>query len=52
VPEAEIRRRWWNADVESIRLDTADRLTQGRGSRGIVDPALPDELRAQGIGEQ
>jgi hypothetical protein len=28
--------RWWDADVESIRLDTADRLTQGRGSRGIV----------------
>jgi formylglycine-generating enzyme required for sulfatase activity len=51
VPEAEVRRRWWDADVESIRLDTADRLTQGRGSRGIVDPALPDELRARGIGD-
>ena len=33
------RRRWWDADVDSIRADAADRLQQGRGARGIVDPA-------------
>jgi hypothetical protein len=51
MPEVDERRRWWNADVESVRLDTADRLTQGRGARGIVDPGLPEELRTRGIGE-
>jgi formylglycine-generating enzyme required for sulfatase activity len=51
MPEVDECRRWWNADVESVRLDTADRLTQGRGARGIVDPGLPEELRTRGIGE-
>jgi formylglycine-generating enzyme len=43
------RRRWWEADIESIKNDVASRLEEGRGSRGIVDPALPAELKAEGI---
>jgi len=43
------RRRWWEADIESIKNDVASRLEEGRGSRGIVDPALPADLKAEGI---
>lgn len=43
--------RWWNPDLESIAADTADRLQQGRGARGIVDPGLPDEAKRAGIGD-
>ena len=43
--------RWWNPDLESIAADTADRLQQGRGARGIVDPGLPDEAKRAGIEE-
>lgn len=50
-PEMADRRRWWDADVESIRYDTADRLQQGRGSRGIVDPQLPADLKAEGLAD-
>ena len=49
VPDVATRRRWGDADIESIRADAADRLMQGRGARGIVDPQLPDELKAKGI---
>jgi len=49
APDREERLRWGDADIESIRADTSDRLMQGRGSRGIVDPQLPAELRAKGI---
>ncbi len=45
------RRRWWEADIESIKNDVASRLEEGRGARGIVDPALPAELKAEGITE-
>jgi formylglycine-generating enzyme required for sulfatase activity len=45
------RRRWWEADIESIKNDVASRLEEGRGSRGIVDPALPADLKAEGITE-
>jgi formylglycine-generating enzyme required for sulfatase activity len=48
-PEMAARHRWWNADVDSIRADAADRLREGRGARGLVDPALPDELKAEGL---
>jgi formylglycine-generating enzyme required for sulfatase activity len=51
APPTDQQARWWNADVESIAADTADRLQQGRGARGIVDPNLPDEAKQAGIGE-
>ncbi|MFM9197132.1 MAG: formylglycine-generating enzyme family protein, partial [Planctomycetia bacterium] len=49
VPDVAIRRRWGDADIDSIRSDAADRLMQGRGARGLVDPQLPAELKAKGI---
>lgn len=45
------RRKWWEADVESIKNDVASRLEEGRGSRGIVDPKLPADLKEEGITE-
>ncbi len=51
TPPIDQQTRWWNADVESIRADAADRLQQGRGARGIVDPGLPAEAKQAGIGE-
>jgi formylglycine-generating enzyme len=50
-PELAERRRWWEADVESIRNDVASRLEEGRGSQGIVDPQLPADLKEEGITE-
>jgi len=49
VPDIAERRRWGDADIDSIRADTADRLQQGRGARGIVDPKLPADAKAEGI---
>ena len=49
VPDVAERRRWGDADIESIRADAADRLMQGRGSRGLVDPKLPADAKAAGI---
>jgi len=53
TPPADLaeRRKWWEADVESIKNDVASRLEEGRGSRGIVDPQLPAELKKEGITE-
>jgi formylglycine-generating enzyme required for sulfatase activity len=48
-PDLATRRRWGDADVESIRADTADRLQQGRGARGLVDPDLPAAAAAEGF---
>jgi sulfatase modifying factor 1 len=51
VPPADLvaRRRFWEADIESIRADASDRLLQGRGARGIVDPKLSEALEAAGL---
>jgi hypothetical protein len=49
VPDVATRRRWGDADLDSIRADTSDRLLQGRGARGLVDPTLPEELKSKGI---
>jgi sulfatase modifying factor 1 len=50
-PELDEQRRWWEADVESIKNDVASRLEEGRGSQGIVDPRLPADLKQEGITE-
>ena len=50
-PDLAVRRRWWDADVDSIRDDANDRVQQGRGALGIVDPQLPADLKAEGITE-
>lgn len=51
APPPDAQQRWWNADAESITADVADRLQQGKGAQGIVDPGLPDEAKQAGIGE-
>ena len=51
VPDLATRRRYGDADIDSIRADASDRLMQGRGARGIVDPALPAELKAKGLSD-
>jgi len=48
-PAAAERQKWWDADVDSIRNDVASRLEEGRGSQGIVDPALPADLKKEGL---
>lgn len=45
----EARLRWWQADIESIEYDTADRLSQGRGAQGLVDPELPEQAKELGL---
>ena len=50
VPEKATQLKWWEPDIESIRLDAQDRLTQGRGARAIVDPQLPADAKSKGIG--
>jgi sulfatase modifying factor 1 len=44
APEAD-RVKYWDSDLASITLDAKDRLDQGRGARGIVDPNLPDAVQ-------
>jgi len=49
VPAVDERRRWWQADTAGIQADTDDRIMQGRGARGLVDPQLPADAKAAGI---
>jgi sulfatase modifying factor 1 len=49
APPATARRRWWDADIDSIREDVASRMNEGRGARAVIDPALVDEARAAGL---
>jgi len=47
-----LKRKVWEADLERIRLDVADRLDEGRGAQSGADQRLPDaieELRAAGM---
>jgi sulfatase modifying factor 1 len=45
-PAAEAdRAKYWDSDLASITLDAKDRLDQGRGARGVVDPNLPDAVQ-------
>ncbi len=42
----------WEADLERIRQDVADRLDEGRGAQSGADPRLPmavEELRLEGL---
>ena len=45
APPAAEQRKWWNADLECIAADVADRLREGKGSRGLVDPKMPEDVR-------
>lgn len=50
-PDASTRQRWWKADIESIQVDTEDRLSQGRGALGLVDPKLPIQAKELGFAD-
>ena len=41
--------QWWKADIESIEFDVNDRVSQGRGARGIADESLPKEAKELGF---
>jgi formylglycine-generating enzyme required for sulfatase activity len=43
------RRRWWDADIDSIRDDVESRMNEGRGARAIVDPQLPADAKEAGL---
>ena len=49
APTRQEQQRWWQADIDSIREDTASRVMQGRGARAIIDPDLPAELVEKGL---
>jgi sulfatase modifying factor 1 len=49
IPDSPDRRRWWDADIESIRDDVASRMNEGRGAQAVVDQRLPNEARAAGL---
>ncbi|MEM8945192.1 MAG: formylglycine-generating enzyme family protein [Planctomycetota bacterium] len=41
----EVKQKVWDADIDDIRQDVADRLLEGRGTRSSADPRLPDALQ-------
>jgi formylglycine-generating enzyme len=43
---AEDKQRVWEADIEDIRQDVADRLREGRGALGVADESLPAAVKA------
>ena len=47
----EEKSQWWKADIESIEFDVNDRVSQGRGARGIADESLPKEAKELGFAE-
>ncbi|MEO1497033.1 MAG: SUMF1/EgtB/PvdO family nonheme iron enzyme [Planctomycetota bacterium] len=47
TPDAETRRRYWDADLPRIQKVADFRIDEeGRGERGLVDPALPAAIRS------
>ncbi len=40
-PDPEDRYRYWKADCDEVKEDVADRVLEGRGVKGLVDPELP-----------
>lgn len=48
-PAVADRRRWWDADIDSIREDVESRMNEGRGARAIVDPQLPADAKEAGL---
>jgi formylglycine-generating enzyme required for sulfatase activity len=48
-PAGADRRRWRDADIDSIREDVESRMNEGRGARAVVDPQLLDDAKAAGL---
>jgi len=38
--------RYWDARVQEVKEDVQNRLDEGRGAQGLVDPALPAAIRS------
>jgi hypothetical protein len=36
---------YWKIDNESIGWDVFDRIDEGRGVKGLVDPSLPEAIK-------
>jgi len=50
--DTELKPKVWDADIEEIRQDVADRLQEGRGTRSATDERLPaalQELESAGL---
>jgi formylglycine-generating enzyme required for sulfatase activity len=43
--------KYWEADVEDIKLDVENRLLEGRGVLGVVDRSLPEAVRGLSNGK-
>ncbi len=43
--DSELKPKIWDADIEAIRQDVADRLQGGRGTRSAADSRLPAALK-------
>jgi len=43
--DAKLKPKVWDADIEEIRQDVADRLQEGRGTRSAADSRLPAALQ-------
>jgi formylglycine-generating enzyme required for sulfatase activity len=50
LPKAEMA-KYWEADVEDIKLDVENRLLEGRGVLGVADPTLPSAVKQLGNGK-
>ena len=37
--------KYWEADVEAIRMDVENRLLEGRGVLGLTDRSLPEAVQ-------
>ena len=44
-PDAETRKKIWDADVKYLKLDVEDRLNEGRGTHSSADQRLPAAIK-------
>ena len=50
--DSKLKQRVWDADIEEIRQDVADRIEEGRGTRSAANVGLPaalEELESAGL---
>jgi len=53
-PDEKMQKKIWEADVEDLQFDVAERLEEGRGTQSSADQRLPaaiEELRSAGLVE-
>ncbi len=47
APAADQQNKYWEAGTENLQQDVADRLAEGRGALGLVDPGLSDAMKGE-----